>query len=208
MAVDYKKEYRELYSPKTTPMTVDVPEIRFVAVEGRGHPQDAEYQQAIPLLYGVQYTIKMSKKGDFTPDGYFDYVVPPLESLWWLDGGEDWTSKSKYNWIAMIRLPEFVDEKVFEWACDEVSKKKRLDTKTAKYLKVKEGLCVQCLHVGSYDDEPKTLKLIDDFIEGNSLQKDVSPTRRHHEIYLSNPEKTVTEKLKTILRIPVKNRNL
>ena len=201
---DYKKENKELYLPKTIPMLVDVPEMTFVAVEGKGHPQDAEYQQAIPLLYGIQYAIKMSKKGNFTPAGYFDYVVPPLEGFWWLDNGEDWASKSQYNWIAMIRLPEFVDEKVFEWACDEISKKKKLDTKTAKFLKIREGLCVQCLHIGSYDDEPKTLKLIDDFIKRNNLQNDVNEVRKHHEIYLSNPLKTEVSKLKTVLRIPVK----
>ena len=201
---DYKKENKELYLHKTIPMLVDIPEMTFVAVEGNGHPQDAEYQQAIPLLYGIQYAIKMSKKGNFTPTGYFDYVVPPLEGFWWLDNGEDWASKSQYNWIAMIRLPEFVDEKVFEWACDEISKKKKLDTKTAKFLKIREGLCVQCLHIGSYDDEPKTLKLIDDFIKRNNLQNDVNEVRKHHEIYLSNPLKTEVSKLKTVLRIPVK----
>jgi len=203
---DYKKEYKSLYLPKTAPMILDVPEIQFVAVEGKGNPNDesGEYQKAIELLYGVQYTIKMSKKGNCIPNGYFDYVVPPLEGFWWLDRDGDFSSKSRYNWISLIRLPEFVDEKIFEWACDEVSKKKSLDTKIAKYLKIKEGLCVQCLHIGSYDDEPKTLKMMDSFIDENNLQKDINETRRHHEIYLSNPTKTVADKLKTILRIPVK----
>ena len=147
---DYKKEYKSLYLPKTAPTILDVPEIQFVAVEGKGNPNDesGEYQKAIELLYGVQYTIKMSKKGNCIPNGYFDYVVPPLEGFWWLDRDGDFSSKSRYNWISLIRLPEFVDEKIFEWACDEVSKKKSLDTKIAKYLKIKEGLCVQCLHIG------------------------------------------------------------
>ena len=204
--IDYKKEYKDLYLPKTTPMIVDVGEIPFVAVEGKGSPNDenGEYQKAIEILYGIQYAIKMSKKGKYTPDGYFDYVVPPLEGLWWLDNDEDFSSKSRYNWISLIRLPEFVDEKVFEWACDEVSKKKKIDAEKAKFLKIQEGLCVQCLHIGSYDDEPKTLKLIDKFIEDSKLQKDLSETRRHHEIYLSNPLKTEVEKLKTVLRIPVR----
>ena len=204
--IDYKKEYKDLYLPKTTPMIVDVGEIQFVAVEGKGNPNDeiGEYQKAIEILYGIQYTIKMSKKGNFIPDGYFDYVVPPLEGFWWLENGEDFSSKSRYNWISLIRLPEFVDEKVFEWACNEVSKKKKIDAGKAKFLKINEGLCVQCLHIGSYDDEPKTLKLIADFIEENKLQKDVSEARRHHEIYLSNPVKTEVEKLKTVLRIPVR----
>ena len=144
--------------------------------------------------------------GNNTPKGYFDYVVPPLEGFWWLDNREDFSteSKSKYHWISLIRLPEFVDKKVFEWACDEVSKKKKIDTKNARLLKIKEGLCVQCLHTGPYDDEPKTLKLMNDFIAENGLQNDITETRRHHELYLSDPRKTEISKLKTVLRIPVK----
>ena len=207
-AKDYKKEYKDLYLPKEKPMMIDVPEMQFVAVEGKGNPNDenGEYQKAIGALYGIQYTIKMSKMGNNTPKGYFDYVVPPLEGFWWLDNREDFSteSKSKYHWISLIRLPEFVDKKVFEWACDEVSKKKKIDTKNARLLKIKEGLCVQCLHTGPYDDEPKTLKLMNDFIAENGLQSDITDTRRHHEIYLSDPRKTEVSKLKTVLRIPVK----
>ena len=207
---DYKKEYKALYLPKTTPTIVEVGAMQFVAVEGRGNPndEDGEYQKAIEILYGVQYTIKMSKKGNTVPEGYFDYVVPPLEGFWWLDNNEAFTSenKSKYCWISLIRLPEFVNEQVFEWACKEVSKKKKIDTAKAKLLKINEGLCVQCLHVGSFDDEPKTLKLMHDFIDRNGLRSDINETRRHHEIYLSDPRKTETSKLKTVLRIPVKNK--
>jgi hypothetical protein len=150
----------------------------------------------------------MSKKGDYVPKGYFDYVVPPLEGLWWLEEGEDFTSenKSKYCWVSLIRLPEFVDEQVFAWACEEASKKKKIDTAKAKLLKIKEGLCVQCLHLGSYNDEPKTLKLMTDFIEENGLQSDLNEARRHHEIYLSDPRKTEVSKLKTVLRLPVKGK--
>jgi len=206
--IDYKKEYKDLYLPKNEPMMIDVPEIRFVAVEGRGNPNDenGEYQKAIEVLYSIQYTIKMSKKGSNTPKGYFDYVVPPLEGFWWLDNDKDFPidDKSKYNWLSVIRLPEFVDDKVFMWACDEASKKKKIDTQKANYLKIKEGLCVQCLHTGPYDDEPKTLKLMNDFIAEYRLKSDISITRRHHEIYLSDPRKTETSKLKTVLRIPVK----
>jgi len=206
--IDYKKEYKDLYLPKSNPMIVDVPEIQFVAVEGKGNPNDetGEYQKAIEVLYSIQYTIKMSKKGNYTPKGYFDYVVPPLEGFWWLNNGEDFTSgnKSGFCWISLIRLPEFVDENVFEWACEEASKKKKIDTTNAKLLKIKEGLCVQCLHTGPYDDEPKTLELMNDFMAENGLQSDISDTRRHHEIYLSDPRKTEISKLKTILRIPVK----
>ena len=207
---DYKKEYKDLYLPKTTPMMVDVPEIQFIAVEGKGNPnnENGEYQRAIEVLYRIQYTIKMSKKGNHIPEGYFDYVVPPLEGFWWLENNEDFTleNKSKYCWISVIRLPEFVDNKVFDWACEEVSKKKKINTANTKLLKIKEGLCVQCLHTGAYDDEPKTLKLMSDFTVENGLQNDINEARRHHEIYLSDPRKTETSKLKTVLRIPVKNK--
>jgi len=204
---DYKKEYKDLYVPKTVPVIVDIPEMMFVAVEGRGNPNDQSgaYQKAVELLYNIQYTIKMSKKGNYIPDGYFDYVVPPLESFWWLGNSGDWSSKSEYNWLAAIRLPEFITDEVFEWARSEASKKKKIDVENAQYLIIKEGLCVQCMHAGSYDDEPKTLKLMDDFIAANRLEKDINETRRHHEIYLSNPNKTEISKLKTVLRIPVKN---
>jgi len=205
---DYKKESKELYQPKSTPEMVEVGEIQFVAIEGKGNPNDenSEYQRAIEVLYGIQYTIKMSKKGNYVPDGYFDYVVPPLEGFWWLENNEEYSpeKKSKQQWISVIRLPEFVDEKVFEWACKEATKKKKIDTTKAKFLKIKEGLCVQCLHTGSFDDEPRTLKQINDFIEMNGLQNDINETRRHHEIYLSDPRKTEVSKLKTVLRIPVK----
>jgi hypothetical protein len=208
--IDYKKEYKDLYLPKTTPMIIDVLEMKFVAIEGKGNPNDeqGEYQKAIEVLYGIQYTIKMSKNGNFVPEGYFDYVVPPLEGFWWLENNEEFSSekKSKQQWISVIRIPEFVDERVFSWACNEASKKKKIDTTKAKLLKINEGLCVQCLHIGSFDDEPKTLKLINDFIKANSLQSDITETRRHHEIYLSDPRKTEVSKLKTVLRIPVKRK--
>jgi len=208
IVVDYKKEYKDLYLPKTTPTILDVGEIQFVAIEGRGNPNEegGEYQRAIEVLYAILYTIKMSKKGNYVPDGYFDFVVPPLEGFWWLENNEEYSpeKKSKQQWVSVIRLPEFADEKVFEWACKEATKKKKIDTTKAKFLKIKEGLCVQCLHIGSFDEEPRTLKQINDFIEMNGLQNDMSEMRRHHEIYLSDPRKTEASKLKTILRIPVK----
>ena len=143
--------------------------------------------------------------GSFVPDGYFDYVVPPLEGFWWLDKNDNssWEKKSKYQWLSVIRLPEFVDEKVFQWACDEAAKKKKIDVSKAQFLKITEGLCVQCLHIGAYDDEPKTLKKMNDFITEKGMQSDVNETRRHHEIYLSDPRKTEVAKLKTVLRVPV-----
>jgi len=206
--LDYKKEYKDLYFPKNQPALINVPEIAFSAVEGKGDPneENGEYQKAVGLLYAIQYTIKMSKKGNNTPNGYFDYVVPPLEGFWWFNGKEKPVNKSEYFWLSVIRLPEFVNKKVFEWACKEVQSKKNLDTGNAKLIKIKEGLCVQCMHIGSYDDEPATLKLIDTFIEENNLLHDINETRRHHEIYLSDPRKTDVSKLKTVLRIPVKKR--
>jgi len=206
--LDYKKEYKDLYLPKNQPAIINVPEMAFAAVEGKGDPneENGEYQNAVGLLYAIQYTIKMSKKGNNTPEGYFDYVVPPLEGLWWFEGKEKPISKSEYFWLSVIRLPEFVNKKVFEWACKEVKSKKNLNTGKASFIKIKEGLCVQCMHIGSYDDEPATLKLIDTFIEKNNLLHDINETRRHHEIYLSDPRKTDAGKLKTVLRIPVKKK--
>lgn len=209
-AKDYKKEYKELYLPKTEPMIVNVPEIQFVAVKGKGDPNDenGEYHKAMELLYSIQYTIKMSKMGNNIPKGYFDYVVPPLEGLWWFDNNEKVPpkDKSKYNWISLIRLPEFVNDELFKYACGEVMKKKKRETKNAQFIKIDEGLCVQGMHIGSYDEELKTIKLIDKFIEEHNLEHDIGEERRHHEIYLSNPRKTGISTLKTILRIPVKKK--
>jgi hypothetical protein len=208
MAKDYKKEYKDLYLPKAKPMLIDIPEMQFVAVEGKGDPNDknGEYPNAMQILYSIQFTIKMSKMGNNKLDGYFDYVVPPLEGLWWFDGNEKIPPKNKsgYNWISMIRLPEFVDKNIFKWACAEVLNKKNTETKNAKYLKIKEGLCVQCMHIGSYDDESRTINLIEAFIEENKIRNDITDKRRHHEIYLSDPRKTAIEKLRTVIRIPVK----
>jgi hypothetical protein len=207
--VDYKKEYKNLYLPKTEPVIIKVPEICFLAIEGKGDPNesDGEYKNALEALYGIQYTIKMSKKGTSVPDGYFDYVVPPLEGLWWtLDKEIDIKGKSKFNWVSMIRLPEYVNKDVFKWACEEAAKKKKIDTGKAYLYKFAEGLCVQCMHIGSYDEEPKTMKLIDHFIEKNNLEKDLNDKRRHHEIYLSDPRKGDPQKMKTVLRIPVRKK--
>ncbi|GMO70611.1 MAG: GyrI-like domain-containing protein [Treponemataceae bacterium] len=206
--VDYKKEYKELYLPKTEPALIKIPEIQYASVIGKGNPNapNGEYKNAIEILYGIQYTIKMSKKGTYTPDGYFDYVVPPLEGFWWSDTETEMKNKSNYNWISVIRLPEYVTKDVFIWACTEASKKKKIDTAKAQLLKIAEGLCVQCMHIGSFNDEPKTLKSIDDFIEKNNLIKDINDKRRHHEIYLSDPRKTAETKMKTALRIPAKSK--
>jgi hypothetical protein len=177
-----------------------------VAVDGKGDPNDrsGEYQKAIELLYSIQYTIKMSKKKQNAPEGYFDYVVPPLEGFWTVENKDDIKNKSKFIWTAVIRLPEFVTKKIFEWACNEVTNNKNINTEKAKYIKVKEGMCVQCLHIGSFDEEQKTITIMEEFIKENNLANDINQERHHHEIYLSDFRKVAKEKLKTILRIPVK----
>lgn len=214
--LDYKKEFKDLYMPKRKPTLIDVPTMNFIMVDGRGNPndKDGEYQSAVELLYGLSYTIKMSKMGNYQPKGYFEYVVPPLEGLWWMkDCKIDLTNKDKLYWTSMIRQPEFVTKEVFQWACSEIIKKKpHLDISKVQFKTFTEGLCVQIMHIGPYDDEPKTVAQIENYIESNNLRNAISTVqsdgtiRRHHEIYLSDPRKTSPEKLKTVLRHPVEYR--
>ena len=212
MAFDYKKEFKELYLPPEKPQIVTVPKMQFVAVRGKGNPneEDGEYKAALAVLYAVSYTLKMSKMGDHRIEGYFDYVVPPLEGFWWQikDGavvsGFDYSDKSTFNWLSVIRLPDFVTQKDFDWAKETAAAKKGLDCSRAELLTLEEGECVQIMHTGSYDDEPATIKLMDDFALTNGYALDFSATRLHHEIYLSDPRKTAPEKLKTVIRHPVK----
>lgn len=207
MAFDYKKEYREFYLPPKRPALVDVPAMRFVAVRGQGDPnaQGGEYARALELLYALCYTVKMSRMGDHRMEGYFDYVVPPLEGLWWQEdaGAFDPSRKDALAWISMIRLPEFVTEAEFLWAKGEVERKKGLDTSKARYMLYEEGLCVQCMHVGSYDCEAQTIARMEAFCRENGLRPDMGDARRHHEIYLSDPRRCAPERLKTVLRLPV-----
>lgn len=207
--LDYKKEYKDLYLPKNKPVTVLVPRMSFIMVDGQGDPnaEGGEFKQAVELLYAIAYTIKMSKLGRSVPDGYIEYVMPPLEGLWTIADGScalDCRRKDELCWTAMIRQPEFVTYDVFNWACGEVRQKKGLDTSNARFQTYSEGLCVQCMHCGSYDDEPATIKLINSFIELNGLAEDFASGRRHHEIYISNPLRTKAERLKTVLRLPVR----
>ena len=208
MAFDFKKEYKELYAAKKGPGIIEVPPITYVAVRGSGDPNEESgaYQQAIAVLYAISYTIKMSKKGVRQIDGYVDFVVPPLEGFWWQEGieGADYAHKETFNWTAVIRLPDFVTREVFDWAVQEATKKKKIDCSIAEYLQVDEGLCVQCLHVGSYDDEPATVEAMDAFARERGYVIDLSQDRRHHEIYLSDARKVAPEKLKTIIRHPIK----
>ena len=212
MAFDFKKEYKEYYLPAGKPSIVNVPAMNFIAVRGSGDPNaaDGEYQQAIRLLYAVAYTIKMSKKGDHRIKGYFDYVVPPLEGFWWQEdtAGVDYSRKQDFHWIAVIRLPDFVTEEEFRWAVAETAEKKRMDCSGAEYLTVEEGLCVQCMHIGPYDDEPATVQLMNAFMEQEGYEPDITDQRRHHEIYLSDARKTAPEKLKTVIRHPIKPKGI
>lgn len=213
--LDYKKEYKDLYMPKAKPSIIDVPPMNFIMIDGTGDPnaEGGEYKQAVELLYGLSYSIKMSKMGTNKIDGYFEYVVPPLEGLWWLSDSShfDFSIKEKFCWTAMIRQPEFVTKEVFKWACSEIAKKKPdLDTSKARLQVFKEGLCVQMMHIGPFDDEPRTIEKIGAFIEENNYKdaiSDIQPDgmiRRHHEIYLSDPRKIELSKMKTVIRHPVK----
>ncbi len=206
--LDYKTAYKELYAPKTTPSVIDVGPMTFIMADGRGNPNDeeGEFQRAVELLYALTYTIKMSPKSGNSPEGYFEYVVPPLEGLWWMDDPEhaDFQDKDKYCWTAMIRQPEFVTQQVYEWAAAEVSRKKKLDTDIARLELFTEGLCVQCMHIGPYSDEPATIEKMEAYMAQNGLVRDLSDTRKHHEIYLGDPRKTEPSKMRTILRYPVR----
>ena len=208
MAFDFKKEYKEYYLPKNKPSIVDVPKMNYIAVRGKGNPneENGDYQNTLGLLYGVAYTIKMSYKGDHKIDGFFEYVVPPLEGFWWQDGkdGIDYDHKEQLNFISIIRLPDFVTKADFDWAIAEATKKKKQDFSRVEFLTYDEGLCVQCMHIGSYDDEPATVELMYKFAEDNGYKLDITDTRYHHEIYLSDPRKCDVDKLKTVIRHPIK----
>ena len=208
MAFDYKKEYKEFYAPKDQPSIIEIPSMNFVAIRGKGNPNivDGEYQEALELLYGIAYTIKMSYKGPYQIEGYFEYVVPPLEGLWWQEGveGVDLSNKDTFNWISMIRLPDFVNKDDFAWAIKEASQKKKRDFSKVEFFTYNEGLCVQCMHVGSYDDEFTTIHNMDKYALENACELDINDDRHHHEIYLTDPRKTEPSKLKTVIRHPVK----
>ncbi|MBQ3210917.1 MAG: GyrI-like domain-containing protein [Oscillospiraceae bacterium] len=208
MAFDFKKEYKEFYMPKNSPQIVDVPKANYIALRGRGDPNEegGAYQKAIGLLYAVAYTLKMSYKTDYRIEGFFDYVVPPLEGFWWQEGveGIDLADKSKFNWISLIRLPDFITEKDFEWAVKTASQKKKLDCSAVEFLTVEEGLCVQIMHHGPYDDESATVALMDEYIKERGYVNDFNERRLHHEIYLSDARKTAPEKWKTVIRHPIK----
>ena len=229
MAFDFKKEYKEFYMPKGTPSIVTVPKMNYIAVRGSGDPneEDGDYKKAIGLLYAIAFTIKMSKKGDHKIDGYFEYVVPPLEGFWWQDDrysedtvmqaeqpgmqekmqGIDYSRKADFHWISVIRLPDFVTENDFRWAVQEATVKKKQDFSKVEFLTVEEGLCVQCMHIGPYDDEPATVQRMHEYIAREGYELDITEERRHHEIYLSDARKTAPKKLRTVIRHPIRIRD-
>jgi len=208
MAFDFKKEYKEFYMPKNKPEIVNIPKANYIAVRGKGNPniEGGEYQKAISILYAIAYTLKMSYKTDYKIEGYFEYVVPPLEGFWWQDDveGADYGNKSTFNWISLIRLPYFITKENFEWAKDTAYKKKKIDCKGAEYLSVTEGLCVQIMHIGSFDDEPLTVEIMNTYIKENGYVNDINNDRLHHEIYMSDARKVPKEKWKTIIRHPIR----
>ena len=208
MPFDFKKEYKEFYLPKNKPQIVNVPKANYIAIRGQGNPNEegGAYQRAISVLYAVAYTLKMSYKTDYKIAGFFEYVVPPLEGFWWQDGicGVDYSKKDEFNWISIIRLPDFITRENFDWAVKTASEKKKIDCSKAEFLTIEEGLCVQIMHFGSYDDEPASLEKMDKYLEENGYEKDFSDTRLHHEIYLSDPRKSTPDKQKTVIRHPVK----
>ena len=210
MPFDYKKEYKEFYMPPKKPCIVEVPTMNYIAVRGKGNPNDenGEYKESIGLLYGIAFTIKMSHKGDHKIDGYFEYVVPPLEGFWWQDGvdGIDYAHKENFSFISLIRLPDFVTKADFDWAVTEATKKKKTEFSKVEFLTYNEGLCVQCMHIGPYDNEPATIAAMHEFAAQNGYEVDITDTRYHHEIYLSDPRKCDPTKIKTVVRHPIRKK--
>ena len=208
MAFDYKKEYKEFYLPPKKPQILTIPPMNFIAVRGKGDPneENGAYKESIGLLYGIAYTIKMSKMGKHKIKGYFDYVVPPLEGFWWQDGiyGVDYTHKKTFQWISLIRLPEFVTKEIFQWAIGEATEKKQIDFSKVEFLTYEEGLCVQCMHLGPYDNEPETVQMMDRFAREQGYALDFNSGRHHHEIYLSDVRRCKPENLKTVIRHPIR----
>lgn len=208
MAFDFKKKYKEYYMPKNKPSIVTIPEMNYVAVRGKGNPNEegGAYQTAVSILYAIAYTLKMSYKTDYKIEGFYEYVVPPLEGFWWQDNvnGVDYANKDSFNWISVIRLPDFITEQDFNWAIEAATKKKKIDCSSAEYLTVDEGLCVQIMHLGAFDNEPATVAIMDKYLSQNGYQNDINNVRLHHEIYLSDPRKSEISKWKTVIRHPIK----
>lgn len=208
MAFDFKKEYKEFYLPKEKPQIVTVPKANYIAVRGQGNPNEADgaYQKAVGVLYAIAYTLKMSYKTGYKMEGFYEYVVPPLEGFWWQEGvdGIDYSDKSTFHWISVIRLPEFVSKADFEWAVKQAEQKKKMDLSSAEYMTIDEGMCVQIMHIGPFDEEPATVEKMDRYLAENGYENDLTSERLHHEIYLSDARKVAPEKWKTVIRHPVR----
>lgn len=208
MAFDFKKEYKEFYMPKNKPQIVNVPTANYIAVRGCGDPNEegGAYKQAIGVLYAVAYTLKMSYKTDYKIKGFFEYVVPPLEGFWWQDQSDefDYTDKSSFQWISVIRLPDFVTKEDFDWAVQTAEKKKKMDCSTAEFFTIEEGLCVQIMHYGPFDSEAESIALMEAYLDEHGYVNDMNDERRHHEIYMSDARKVAPEKWKTVIRHPIK----
>lgn len=208
MAFDFKKEYKEFYLPKDKPQIVTVPKANYIAVRGTGDPNEADgaYQKAVGVLYAIAYTLKMSYKTGYKMEGFYEYVVPPLEGFWWQEGvdGIDYSDKSTFHWISVIRLPEFVSKADFEWAVKQAEQKKKMDLSSAEYMTIDEGMCVQIMHIGPFDEEPATVEKMDRYLAENGYENDFTSERLHHEIYLSDARKVAPEKWKTVIRHPVR----
>lgn len=208
MVFDFRKEYKEFYIPKHKPEIVKVPKANYIAVRGKGNPNEegGAYENAISVLYAVAYTLKMSYKTDYKIEGFYEYAVPPLEGFWWQDNikGVDYSNKSSFNWISVIRLPDFITKVDLAWAIDTATKKKKLDCSSVEFLSIDEGLCVQIMHLGAFDDEPATVAIMDEFLKENGYENDINDQRLHHEIYLSDVRKVASEKWKTVIRHPIK----
>ena len=212
MAFDYKKEYKEFYMPKNKPSIIEIPKMNYIAVRGEGNPNDenSAYKNSIGLLYAIAFTIKMSYKGTHKIDGYFEYVVPPLEGFWWQDGMKDsidYNNKKQMKFISIIRLPDFITKEDFDWAVQEATNRKKLDFSKVEFLTYNEGICVQCMHIGPYDGEPSTINLMHKYMIENGYELDINPNRFHHEIYLSDPRRCDVNKLKTVIRHPIRKSN-
>ncbi|MBQ2324402.1 MAG: GyrI-like domain-containing protein [Oscillospiraceae bacterium] len=208
MAFDFKKEYKEFYLPSAGPQIVTVPRANYLAVRGQGDPNepDGEYQRSIGMLYAVAYTLKMSYKTEHRITGFYEYVVPPLEGFWWQEGvvGVNYAHKENFRWISVIRLPDFVTEEDLAWAIKEAARKKKTDCSRVELLSYDEGLCVQCMHIGPYDNEPATVSAMHEYMERQGYALDISDKRLHHEIYLSDARKVAPEKRKTVIRHPIR----
>ncbi len=208
MAFDYKKEYKEFYLPKNKPQIIEIPKMNYISIKGKGNPNDenGEYQKALQILYPIAYTLKMSYKGEYKIKGFFEYVVPPLEGFWWQDNvkGVDLTKKDTFNWISVIRLPDFINQKDFDWAIEMVTNKKKIDCSKAEFLTIDEGLCVQIMHIGPFDSEIESVNKMHNFIDEKGYKLDINEKRLHHEIYLSDVRKVDPSKWKTVIRHPIK----